>query len=97
MAGMLLSALHEHKRLIELDQLRLGILPAPGRIELCEGDEPHFFSKYKVYETRWFAILNLNDRQTNRTLILNSDSFDTVESYRRCRLQLRQLVGRHAA
>ena len=97
LVAVVLSAWHEHARLNEQSKLGLRVLAHRGEIELSDGDEPHFFAKYKVYETRWFAILSLIDRRNHRTLILNPDSFETAESYRRCRFQLRQLAGRHAA
>ena len=97
LAGLLLSALHEQRCLAATANLGLSILPARPAIELSNSEQPHFFTKYKVYETRWFAILKLIDRQHSRTLILNPDSFETAESYRRCRFQLRQLAGYHAA
>ena len=95
--GLALSLAWEHGQLLKYAGLRLRVLSARQAIELSDGDETHFFAKYKVYETRWFAILSLIETRNSRTLILNSDSFETVQDYRRCRFQLRQLAGQHAA
>ena len=62
---------------------------APG-IGVEQGGQPYFYSKYKVYANRWFAILRLDDKRKSRTLILNSGCFESEQSYR----QLRYLLAR---
>ena len=92
-AGLVLSASIEHRRLIRQGNLRLRVDPRRAGIELRQGEQPYFYAKYKVYQTRWFAILKLIDTRTQRTLILSSDRFDSIDSYRRCRHDLRRLDG----
>jgi len=97
MAGLGLSAIAEYRRLIQLDIIRLRVNRARSAIEIQQHGQPYFYCKYKVYQTRWFAILKLIDPHANRTLILNSDSFTSNECYRRFRFDLRQLEGSDAA
>lgn len=61
------------------------------------GEQPYFYSKYKVYATRWFAILKLTDKVKCRTLILNPDRFESASSYHRLRYLLRRLEQSGAA
>jgi len=96
-AGLGVSALIEYKRLIQQGIIRLRIVPQRSSIELQQFGKPYFFIKYKVYQTRWFAILKLVDEQKNRTLILNSDCFESIDCYRKCRYQLLRLEGTDAA
>lgn len=79
-------------REFHLDRSRENLIlhydPRAVKIALqCDG-QPYFYSKYKVYGTRWFAILKLDDNIENRTLILNSERFDSEHSYRRLRFLL---------
>src|SRR5210317_2107463 len=91
LAALGISALREHRRLIRQGNLQLRVIPQRSAIELRQYGQPYFYCKYKVYQTRWFAILKLIDQQANRTLILNSDCFTSVENYRRLRFDLRCL------
>ena len=70
------------------DSLLLHYDPRAARIALQQGQQPYFYCKYKVYGTRWFAILKLDDDTENRTLILNPERFDSEQSYRRLRYLL---------
>jgi len=91
MAALAVSAFIETRRLIQHDIIRLRINLTRASIEVQHLGQPYFYCKYKVYQTRWFAILKLIDQQANRTLILNSDCFTSVENYRRLRFDLRCL------
>jgi len=97
LAALAVSAAVEHRRLIRLGNLRLGVNPEREIIELQQAEQPYFYFKYKVYQTRWFAILKLTNEQTRRTLILNPDCFQSRECYRECRYDLRRLEGSDAA
>ena len=97
LAALTVSAALEYRRLIRLGNLHLGVDPRREIIELQQSGQPYFYFKYKVYQTRWFAILRLVDQQTQRTLILNSDCFQSVECYRQLRFDLRQLERSDAA
>jgi len=90
-AAMALSARHAYRHLIQHDIIRLRVDQARQIIELQQADQPYFYSKYKVYQTRWFAILKLVDQRSDRTIILNSDCFQSSECYRRLRFDLRRL------
>jgi hypothetical protein len=70
------------------DSLVLHYDPRAALIAVQQGKQPYFYSKYKVYGTRWFAILKFDDKHENRTLILNSERFDSEQSYRRLRYLL---------
>jgi L-cysteine desulfidase len=83
--------------LIQHDIIRLRVDTARQAVVLQLAGQPYFYSKYKVYQTRWFAILKLVDQHTDRTLILNSDCFQSVECYRRLRFDLRQLERSNVA
>jgi hypothetical protein len=96
-AAMLLSAQRGYMHLIQHDIIRLRVDTARQAVVLQLAGQPYFYSKYKVYQTRWFAILKLADQQTDRTLILNSDCFQSIECYRRLRFDLRQLERADAA
>jgi hypothetical protein len=89
-AGLAVSVLIEYRRLIRQGNLLLRVDPGREIIELRQAGQPYFYSKYKVYQTRWFAILKLIDKQKQRTLILNPDCFRSLECYRRCRYDLRR-------
>jgi hypothetical protein len=97
LAGLGVSALIEYRRLIQQGIIRLRVNPQRSTIEIQQAGQPYFYTKYKVYQTRWFAILKLVDTQNNRTLILNSDCFESTDCYRRCRYDLRRLEGSDAA
>ena len=88
LTALALAAFVESRRLIQHDIIRLRINLARASIEVQQRGQPYFYCKYKVYQTRWFAILKLVDQQNNRTLILNSDCFDSIEKYRRLRFDL---------
>ena len=96
-AAMLLSAMHAHRHLIRQDFIRIRVDRAQNAIELQYSGQPYFYFKYKVYQTRWFAILKLVDQQKGQTLILNSDCFQSDKTYRRLRFDLRQLERSDAA
>ena len=96
-SGLVIYAAIEYRRLIQQGNIRLRMLPGRACIELQQGRQPYFYFKYKVYQTRWFAILKLIDTQNSRTLILNSDCFASIENYRRCRYDLRRLERVDAA
>jgi hypothetical protein len=83
--------------LIQHGIIRLRVIPGHATIEFEQRGQPYFYCKYKVYQTRWFAILKLIDHQHNRTLILIPDSFSSLHSYRRLRQQIRQLERFDAA
>ncbi len=97
MAGVALAALCGYRRLIRQDIIRLRIDPVRQLVEFQQSGQPYFYRKYKVYQSRWFAILKLVDQQTGRVLILNSDCFNSVENYRRLRFDLRLLERVDAA
>jgi len=92
--GMLLVgllALHEARRQLQLGIIYLKFNVSASSIELEQCGQPYFYGKYKVYATRWFAILKLIDKQKTRTLILNSDRCNSIQSYRQLRYALQQI------
>jgi len=91
LAALTVAAYIESRRLIQHGIIRLRINLTRASIEVQHLGQPYFYCKYKVYQTRWFAILKLIDQQHNRTLILNSDCFTSLENYRRFRFDLRCL------
>jgi hypothetical protein len=93
LAALGVAAIIESRRLIQHDIILLRINLARASVEIQQRGQPYFYCKYKVYQTRWFAILKLNDQPANRTLILNSDCFTSIEKYRRLRFDLRCLEG----
>ena len=95
-AALVLSTIVEYRHLIQHDIIHLRVNKARASIEILRAGQPYFYCKYKVYQTRWFAILKLIDQQASETLILNSDSFTSNDSYRRFRFDLRQLEGSDA-
>jgi len=97
MAALGLSAIVEYRHLIQHDIMQLRVNRARASIEILRGGKPYFYRKYKVYQTRWFAILKLIDEPASETLILNSDSFTSNDCYRRFRFDLRQMDGSDAA
>jgi hypothetical protein len=97
MAALGLGAFIEYRRLIQHDIIQLRVNKARASIEILRAGQPYFYCKYKVYQTRWFAILKLIDQQASETLILNSDSFTSNDCYRQFRFDLRQMEGLDAA
>lgn len=92
-----LLGFREASALLGQGRLLLHCNPRSAQIALQCGEQSYFFAKYKVYATRWFAILKLVNKDKNMTLMLNPDRFDSVESYRRLRYQLRRLELSRAA
>ena len=86
-----LLAVRESRRLRGEGIITLKLDSYRASIEFEQGGQPYFYRKYKVYATRWFAILRLIDKQETRTLILNPDRFDSVQSYRQLRYVLRNM------
>ena len=97
LALMLLLAIRESRCLIRQEIIKLRLDPVGASIELEQGGQPYFYSKNKVYQARWFAILKLINEQQSRTLILNPDRFDSIHCYRRLRYRLRQMEHLDAA
>ena len=91
LAALCLLGFSEYRHLIRHGIIRLRIVPRHPAIELERLGQSYFYRKYKVYQTRWFAILKLTDHHNSRTLILIPDSFKSLHSYRRLRQQIRQL------
>ena len=91
LAAICLLAIYESRCLIQQEIIKLGIDPEAKLIEFQQGEQPYIFNKYKVYQTRWFAILKLVDTDKTRTLILNPDCFQSLETYQRLRYQLRKM------
>ena len=77
--------------------LRLSVDPSREIIALEQGGQTHFFDKYKVYPSRWFAILKLIKPRKTRVMLLLPDRFESDRAYRDCRFNLRQLERRRAA
>lgn len=92
-----LDAVFEHRRLIRQGIIRLRLDPVRRGCDFEQAGQSYFYSKYKVYQTRWFAILKLVDQRNSRVLILHPGSFDSPESYRRMRFDLHRLERRNAA
>lgn len=86
-----LLALRETREQLRPGLVRLKLNPGAATIEIEQGGQPYFCGKYKVYATRWFAILKLLSNHENRTFILNPDRFDSIQSYRQLRFALCQM------
>ena len=97
LAFVLLSAVRESRCLIRQEIIKLRLNPGEATIELEQGGQPYFYCKNKVYETRWFAILKLINEHKSRTLILNPDCFNSIQSYQRMRYDLRKMEQRNVA
>ncbi len=91
MAAICLLAIYEYRCLIQQEIIKLRFDPRGKSIEFKQGEQPYFYSKYKVHETRWFAILKLVDIDKPRTLILNPDCFNSLQAYQQLRYQLRKM------
>ena len=89
LALVLLLAVTESRYLIQQEIIKLRLDPKGKTVEFEQGGQPYFYSKNKVYQTRWFAILRLVNEQKSRTLILNPDRFNSIQSYRSLRYRLR--------
>ena len=90
LALVLLLAVHESRSLIRQEIIKLRFESRGASIELQQGGQPYFYYKNKVYQTRWFAILKLINKQKSRTLLLIPDRFNSIQSYRSLRYRLRQ-------
>lgn len=86
-----LLCLSEYQRLQNQQVIQLWLNPADHSITLEKSGQSYFYRKYKVYPTRWFAILRLIDKTESRTLFLNSDRFHSVQNYRAMRFSLIQM------
>ena len=97
LAAVCLLAVYQSRCLIQQEIIKLGLDPGSKLIEFKQGKQPYIYSKYKVYQTRWFAILKLVDTDKTRTLILNPDCFKSLEKYQQLRYQLRKMEQAGAA
>lgn len=97
LALVLLLAVHESRSLIRQEIIKLCFDSRDASIELQQGGQPYFYCKNKVYQTRWFAILKLINKQKSRTLILIPDRFNSIQSYRSLRYRLRHREHSDAA
>ncbi len=97
LALLALLAWRESRRIRRARDLKLALNMQAGTIRLEQGGQPYFFCKYKVYPTRWFAILSLIDQRYRRTLCLDPHRFQSAASYRHCRFLLRQMERSGAA
>ena len=97
LAAVCLPAVYQSRCLIQQEIIKLGLDPNSKLIEFKQGKQPYIYSKYKVYQTRWFAILKLVDTDRTRNLILNPDCFKSLEKYRQLRYQLRKMEQAGAA
>lgn len=87
----------ESRRIRRARGLKLALNVQAGTVRLEQAGQPYFFRKYKVYPTRWFAILSLIDQRYRRTLCLDPHRFQSAASYRHCRFLLRQMERSGAA
>ncbi len=92
-----LLAWRESRRIRRARGVKLALNMQAGTIRLEQGGQPYFFRKYKVYPTRWFAILSLIDQRHYRALCLDPHRFQTAASYRHCRFLLQQMERSGAA
>ncbi len=92
-----LLALRESRRIRQARDLKLALNMQAKTIRLEQAGQPYFFRKYKVYPTRWFAILSLIDQRNHRTLCLDPHRFQSPASYRHCRYLLRHMERSGAA
>jgi hypothetical protein len=90
-------AIYESRCLIQQEIIKLRLDSGDRSIEFRQGKQPYFYTKYKVYQTRWFAILKLVDTDKSRTLILNSDCFNSIQAYQQLRYQLCKMERTGAA
>jgi hypothetical protein len=97
LALVLLLTVTESSYLIRQGIIKLRLDSKSEAIEFEQGGQPYFYSKNKVYQTRWFAILKLVNEQNSRTLILNPDRFKSIQSYRQMRYLLRKMERRNVA
>jgi len=97
LAAVCLLAIYESRCLIQQEIIKLRVDPGAKSIEFRQGKQPYFYTKYKVYQTRWFAILKLVNANKSRTLILNSDCFNSLQAYQQLRYQLRKMEHAGAA
>lgn len=97
LALILLLAVTESRYLIQQEIIKLRLDPKGKTVEFEQGGQPYFYSKNKVYQTRWFAILKLVSEHKSRTLILNPDRFNSIQSYRQMRYLLRKMEHRNVA
>ena len=86
-----LLVIAEHRNLMQRGLVKLHLDANNKAIEFEQDQQPYFYSKYKVHQTRWFAILKLIEPAKTRTLVLNPDCFTSPDSYRRLRYQLRKM------
>ena len=91
LAGIALLAFAECRRLGKEKPFWLGVDTTASKLCLTSDGQPYFYIKYKVYRSRWFAILKLIDRRNNRTVILYPDCFNSLQAYRDCRFLLNRL------
>lgn len=87
---VMLLAVQECMSLMRQEIIKLRFDSRGASIELEQGGQPYFYSKNKVYQTRWFAILKLINEQNSRTLILIPDRFNSIQCYRGLRYRLCQ-------
>ncbi len=92
-----LLALRESRQFLEREIINLEIDGPDSPVAVEQRGQSHFYVKYKVYATRWFAILKLIDNRNTRTLILNSDRFNSIQTYRQLRLVLQTMDRTDAA
>ncbi len=87
LAGLL--ALRESRQFLGQGIVNLDVDGPDSPVAIEQDGQPYIYVKYKVYATRWFAILKLIDKGNNRTVILNPDRFESKQSYQRLRHALR--------
>lgn len=92
-----LLLLREYRALDRAPEVLLKLRYEDNSILLEQGGQTYFFGKYKVYPTRWFAILRLVDQRRDRILFLNPNRFRSVLEYQNLRYQLGRQERRHAA
>ena len=88
---ILLFAIIETRNWRRQQSIRLKLNPEAGSIEFEQADRAQIYDKYKVYTSRWFAILQLLDNQENRNLLLNSDRFKSVRAYQDFRFLIQEM------
>lgn len=91
LGAVLLLTVTEIRHTRQAEVMRLILNIGDESIILEQGGQPYFYVKYKVYPTRWFAILKLFDQQKTKTLILNPERFKSPQAYRSCRYRLLEL------
>jgi len=81
----------ENRRISAHQNIALLLNASKSSVEIRENGESQQYRKFRLYTSRWFAILQLFEDGKNRSLLLTKDRFYSLAAYQQFRFSIMQM------